>query len=89
MTGEYDHINPSLDVAADYIELTGGMAPGDGTTDLDRDIKGVNVSEAGTLKITTATGTVITVWVDQGDNGLPITRRLWTTGTATLLAGII
>ena len=89
MAGEYDHIKTGRILAGDYVALTGDMAASN-DTDLDRDLIGVNVSAAGDLKIDTAAGTTITIYVVEGDNGTAPIRRIYVAGTdATIAAGII
>ncbi len=89
MAGEYSGYSKGLGHIDDYVALTGDMAASN-STDLARDLKGLNISVAGDVKITTDKGTAITVYYPVGDVGTPIIRRLWVTGTtATIKAGII
>lgn len=93
MAGEYDNIKTGRILAADYVALTGGYAPSDtADTDLTTDLIGLNVSAAGFVKIRTSAGTIIEIYVTEGDNGTAPISQIYATpaGTAaTLAAGII
>jgi len=82
--------DPQRAFATGYVAVSGNDS-----TDLPRPLKGLNISAAGTVKITTV-GTAntpsvtVTIYCPVGDVGTAPIQRLWATGgTATVAAGII
>ena len=56
------------------------VTPND-SADLARDIRGLNVVNAGPVKVTTTAGTDLTVFVAAGIAFPLLIRRVWATGT--------
>ena len=89
MAGEYNHIPTGRGHVKDFVALTGDMAMSD-TIDLAHDLIGLNVEEAGYVRILTSAGTDIAIYVEPGMIGTAPIRRIHTTGTtAVIKAGII